>query len=322
MQPVLLLSDIDDPHALAVKKHLVKKTEVFCLDTTTQIPIVTFKSEKNNTTATIDIPDQGVLDISKLGGILYRDYYEPVPPRSMDVKADAVFRSEHKDAFWGGLRIAENATWVNHPVWQKELLLKINQLNIANKLGLKIPNTIVTNNPESAFDFFKSHREVIVKLLSHEFYGSEPDDNLSVYTTLVDSNKFFAFYKDIANCPTLLQARVKKKCDIRINVVGDLVYAAAIESQELEESSVDFRGVGNLTKLKTYKHDLPDAIAHACIKMLKDFKLKFGAFDFALTPNNEYVFFEVNLTGNWLWLEEMANLNISEAIANLLLKKL
>ena len=52
--------------------------------------------------------------------------------------------------------------------------------------------------------------------------------------------------------------------------------------------------------------------------MLKKYNFNFGAFDFALTPDGRYVFFEVNLIGNWLWLEEMVGLGISEAIADLL----
>jgi hypothetical protein len=39
-----------------------------------------------------------------------------------------------------------------------------------------------------------------------------------------------------------------------------------------------------------------------------------------VTPQNEYVFLECNLNGQWLWIEFETGFKISEAIANLLMK--
>jgi hypothetical protein len=36
------------------------------------------------------------------------------------------------------------------------------------------------------------------------------------------------------------------------------------------------------------------------------------------TPNNEFVFLEINPSGRWLWIEELTGMNISKDIANLL----
>ncbi|MCA9385364.1 hypothetical protein KC717_01810 [Candidatus Dojkabacteria bacterium] len=44
----------------------------------------------------------------------------------------------------------------------------------------------------------------------------------------------------------------------------------------------------------------------------------FVAIDMAVTPKGEYIFFEINPNGQYLWIEEMAELPISEAIAELL----
>ena len=52
--------------------------------------------------------------------------------------------------------------------------------------------------------------------------------------------------------------------------------------------------------------------------MLSYYKLKFGAFDFIVTPNNEWVFLELNPNGQWLWLEKALNINISKEIINFL----
>lgn len=47
--------------------------------------------------------------------------------------------------------------------------------------------------------------------------------------------------------------------------------------------------------------------------------LNYGAMDLILTPENKYVFLEVNPVGEFFWLDNLANGSISKAIANLLM---
>jgi glutathione synthase/RimK-type ligase-like ATP-grasp enzyme len=44
-------------------------------------------------------------------------------------------------------------------------------------------------------------------------------------------------------------------------------------------------------------------------------RLSFAAIDMIQSEDGEYVFLEVNPSGQWLWLDEMLNFGISEAIA-------
>ena len=53
--------------------------------------------------------------------------------------------------------------------------------------------------------------------------------------------------------------------------------------------------------------------------IFKYYNLNFGAFDYIVTPENEWIFLELNPNGQWLWLEEALNLDISEKIINYLL---
>lgn len=39
-----------------------------------------------------------------------------------------------------------------------------------------------------------------------------------------------------------------------------------------------------------------------------------------VTPKGDYVFLEINPDGQWLWIERLTGLPISEAIADLLLR--
>lgn len=64
--------------------------------------------------------------------------------------------------------------------------------------------------------------------------------------------------------------------------------------------------------------DCPLTIKNLCYKMLEDLELKFGAFDFIVDEEDNWVFLEVNPNGQWQWLEEKLNLNISEKIVEYL----
>lgn len=49
--------------------------------------------------------------------------------------------------------------------------------------------------------------------------------------------------------------------------------------------------------------DLPDEVIRSLRRVLSMLGLRFGAFDIAETADGEYVFFEVNEAGQWLWQE-------------------
>ena len=55
--------------------------------------------------------------------------------------------------------------------------------------------------------------------------------------------------------------------------------------------------------------------------MLKDFGLMFGAFDFIVDQNGDWIFLEINPNGQWLWLEKILGLPISKKIVDYLVCK-
>ena len=54
------------------------------------------------------------------------------------------------------------------------------------------------------------------------------------------------------------------------------------------------------------------------IEYLTAFNLNYGAFDFVITPDGEWIMLECNPSGQWLWLHHVAGLPIPEALADLL----
>ena len=108
---------------------------------------------------------------------------------------------------------------------------------------------------------------------------------------------------------------------MRPTIVGKQLFTASIDSQQLPQARSDWRRRG-IALLKQWKHyQLPPAIETKLLKLMNYFGLNYGAIDLILTPDERYVFLEVNPVGEFFWLELYANLPISQAIAEILLTK-
>ena len=54
------------------------------------------------------------------------------------------------DSLWNSFE----SKWINHPVAIQNCSNRLKQLKIANKVGLRIPKTIITNDPSAFMKFF------------------------------------------------------------------------------------------------------------------------------------------------------------------------
>lgn len=53
---------------------------------------------------------------------------------------------------------------------------------------------------------------------------------------------------------------------------------------------------------------------------MRKLNINYGAFDFIVDKNNEWFFLEVNPMGQWLWIEDLTGLQISDAICDWLVE--
>lgn len=189
---------------------------------------------------------------------------------------------------------------------------KLWQLEVARRLGLEVPETLVTNSPDQAWAFVERAGEAIYK----PFECPRREDARVIFTQRVDEKHDFA---SVAHAPCMFQALIPKRADLRAVVVGDRVFCASIDSQAHPDSSVDFRRRYALGETRYEEHVLPDDVRAKLLAAHRALGLVFGAADFVLTPDGRYVFLETNQSGAWLWLQdEVPSLRIAEAIADAL----
>jgi hypothetical protein len=194
------------------------------------------------------------------------------------------------------------------------------QLKLAQSLGLEIPPTLITNSPAEVLEFYKRHRgKVVRKAVKSADVLTEDGARVRPFTYLV-SRRDLAHLHGTEHCPTIVQAYVEKDVELRVTVVGQRVFAAEIDSQHANHTRYDWRH-HDIAHTPHRPHDLPAHLRRACIDMIAERGLLFGAIDMIVTPQGRYVFLELNPNGEYLWIESLTRLPISDAVCDILVSR-
>ena len=118
--------------------------------------------------------------------------------------------------------------------------------------------------------------------------------------------------------PYLLQRLIDKRFDVRVVVIGTELFAVRIHSQDDDQSRVDWRR-GDAASLPHHPIELPGTVARRCLELVRGYGLAFGALDLACDVEGSYVFFEINPSGQWAWLEQLTGIPLRSRLATLLI---
>ena len=243
--------------------------------------------------------------------VWYRRLRTPSKPAGMDDGIYTFCLQENRAALLGSI-MGLRARWMSHPaaVWQAEY--KPFQLRLAAELGFPIPRTIVTNDPGTVRKAFADFGTMVVKptRTGHVTYDG---NEFGVFTSRV-LEQHLDNLEAARLSPAIYQSLVPKRFDVRVTIVGQHIFAAAIDSQSEPSAITDWRQTSN-PQLPHHSITLPQTIAGRLMRMMESLHLSFGAIDMIQTPSGEYVFLEVNPSGQWLWLDDMLELGISDAVA-------
>jgi len=204
-----------------------------------------------------------------------------------------------------------NAKWVSNPFSIYQAENKLYQLKIANSLGFKIPNTLVTNSKKELLEFYKNNsKSLIIKPLSQSKIISNNEIEY-IFTNILKDEHILEIEKyDLTPC--IYQEKIEKTIELRVTVVGEEIFIAGINSQVSEITKTDWRK----GKLDFYIEELPKELKKKCISLVKSLNLKFGAIDLIKDKNGDYIFLEINPNGQWAWIENETGMKISDAIIN------
>lgn len=192
------------------------------------------------------------------------------------------------------------------------------QLRLAREVGLEVPDTLITNDPEAVRSFVGRYPAgVVCKMLtSFAVYDEEGRENV-VFTNLLTE----ADLTDLAGLslsPMTFQEAVAKEVELRVTVVGRRVFSASIDSQSSERATHDWRRDGAALVGQWREHPLPAEVEQRLLALCDRLGLNYGAADFIRTPEGRLVFLEINPAGEWFWLEKAPGFPLSSEIAAVL----
>lgn len=233
-------------------------------------------------------------------------------PKGMS-PADEVFAAVEARHGFGGLLASLDVLWVNEPIRQAAAEYKPLQLATAAACGLRTPATLLTNQHRDAIDFADTIGGAVVCKQLSSLVFSEDDELRMTYTTVIDPTAIdpTAF----AATAHLIQEFVPKAFEARVTVVGRTPIGVAIRSSSAA-GRIDWRS--DYDALTYEQIDVPDAVTNGVGRFLDALGLNYGAFDFVITPDGDWVMLECNPAGQWLWLEHETGVPIAAALADLL----
>jgi glutathione synthase/RimK-type ligase-like ATP-grasp enzyme len=264
------------------------------------------------------------------------DYTEPVQPRAIwSAGGDATVLTDATAVWWRrprtpvldglsgdgafgfahgewhealhGMNELLSCPWMNPPACDDRASRKALQLRTAARLGLRVPDTLMTSDAAAATAFVERHGigRTIYKIFT-------ATTEVWRETRLLSADDLSQF-ESLRLAPVIFQEYIPAVADVRVTIVGRSVYAMLIHSRGTSYE-VDFRV--SLREATTTPTVLPDHVERPLLQMMDDFGLAYGAIDLRLTDDGDYVFLEINPAGEFLFCEAGAGLPLTDAVAD------
>ncbi|MEU7030013.1 ATP-grasp ribosomal peptide maturase [Streptomyces sp. NPDC046275] len=315
-RPVLVVAEQLDASADMVVDQLNQRdVPVMRFDSADFPQTVTVAAGHGTTTAGWE----GVLDDGRrsvrLENVRAVYYRRPGRPIIADTVAEpyATWAQNQADAAMLNLLSALPVRWINNPHYDRIAAHKPQQLVAATRAGLRVPRSLITNDPDAARAFAKEVNGPLIckPVLGGRLHTGE-DRALMVATHKIDPGDFDDSLRLTAH---YIQEAIPKQYEVRLVAVDGNLFAGTLHGTS-EKARTDWR--------TDYEHieygitEVPDNVATAVRRFMASYGIVFGSFDFAVTPDNEWVFFENNPAGTWAWVENRTSLPIAAAHADYL----
>ncbi|MEZ4886970.1 MAG: grasp-with-spasm system ATP-grasp peptide maturase [Chitinophagales bacterium] len=206
--------------------------------------------------------------------------------------------------------------WLNHPT-RKEIN-KPFQLRMAQKVGFKIPATLVTNEKTILCNFKKNYSELIVKAIFRS-RGFMIDEVFHAgFTTILTEETIHQLPDTFF--PILVQQQIDKEYEIRTFYLDGECHSMAIFSQMDEQTVVDFRRYNRTKPNRTVPFSLPESITNQVKTFMDNMELNSGSLDFIRGKDGHYYFLEVNPTGQFGMVSKPCNYCLEKKVAEWLIQ--
>jgi glutathione synthase/RimK-type ligase-like ATP-grasp enzyme len=303
---VLIISAPEDIHAKAVIGHLVDlgvRPEILDLREFPNRASLAMRFGDRRST-TWHMASGETIDAEQVAAVWWR---RPQQVRVDDAVVDPAqrrFAANECHCALNGLWETLRCRWINAPDADAAASHKPYQLDVAPELGLPIPDTLITNDPEEAAAFIDRHDgKAIYKTLSglpeawRETRLLRPSERAALSL--------------VRHAPVIFQELIEGD-DLRVTVVGECIFAAQMESAG-SRYPYDVR-MDMTVPVKAVRLDPPTE--RGVRALMRRLGLEYGAIDLKRDGSGRCVFLEINPAGQFLFIEDLTGLPIAKAVAN------
>jgi hypothetical protein len=324
---IVIVTDVVDIHADRVIKLLVEMGELPIRINSRDVPLNASLSvglDGNRWTGTLRISGScRMVDVADIRSVWWRrpgafGLADELTAWEREFAQDEVRHATR------GLWSAIDCHWVSRPELIERASYKIEQLSRAAGLGFDVPRTVVTNDPERVRQFLEEcPGGVVYKVLTDPYLAlgpylqREPQARvrpLMVMSTLVNGDATTVL-DTVRTVPCQFQQLVHGRGELRVTVIDDELFCAEIVPPDHarpdhitpdhitpDHVTPDWRRHGLDFGMRAA--DLPDEVAARCLALVRSYGLAFGAIDLIVTPDDRYVFLEINPNGQFLFVQE------------------
>jgi ATP-grasp ribosomal peptide maturase len=252
------------------------------------------------------------IGLQSLRAVYYRRPSEfRFPSRGLPAE-EAFARSQARHGFSGVLSSLPEAVWLNSPSAMADARVKPHQLAVAARCGLRVPATLITNEPEAVGDFARAvGGRIVTKSLATMVTVDDVQGSGVLYTAEVAAD----LWSDpgIASTAHLFQELIEG-VDVRVAAVAGQFFAAEIHPLD-RAGPVDIRAHHEDVSYRVV--EVPGDVRRGVLDLLRELRLTFAALDFRVVPGRGWVFLEANPNGQWAFIPDLRD-SIAQAIADFL----
>lgn len=193
--------------------------------------------------------------------------------------------------------------------------ISVNKLIInsqVEELGLLTPKSyIFSNRSELKKIMTDKDEQYITKTVADGSFLNFKNHLVYNYTSKIN-------LKDIVSekfAPSLVQAYVKKKYELRIFYLLGKCYTMAIFSQKDDQTAVDFRNYNADKPNRNIPYNLPKDIETKICQLMQKLNFESSSIDMIVTQDNQFIFLELNPVGQFGMTSYPCNYNLEKIIA-------
>ena len=201
-------------------------------------------------------------------------------PPEIEQGADRGFAFTECHAAFYGMWLTLPAFWINHPTKDDEAARKVYQLETARKDRDENTSDVYYERPRPAPRAFVAGQG-LDRVIYKAFSGTEQ----AWRETRMLRKEELDGIDQVEYAPVIFQEYIPAEADLRITVVGDRIFACAIDTRQTEYQ-VDFRMVMDKADMRAV--ELPAEVQSQIREYMRTLGLVYGAIDMRLTPGGEY----------------------------------